>query len=331
MDFSPGGAFPEFPAVLRTIAGDISYRAPTMPRRPEMTQSLTSKKLESGARLAIIGIAVNATLATLKIVAGIFGHCYALIADGIESSLDIFGSVVIWFGLKVAAEPPDEEHPYGHGKAEAIAAIVVALTVLGAAAGLAAQSVKEIVTPHHAPAPFTLLVLVGVVVIKETLFRKVIHAGNEIGSTAVKTDAWHHRSDAITSIAAFIGISIALIGGPGWEPADDWAALFACGLIAYNGWRLLMPALHETMDSAPPQELRAEVVQLATGVGGVAQVEKCRIRKTGLEFYVDIHVGVDGGLSVREGHRIGHEVKDAIRRAHPAVADVLVHIEPVDR
>ncbi len=298
---------------------------------PETTKSTTIQKLESGARLAVLGIFVNAMLACVKIAAGIIGHCYALIADGIESTLDIFGSLVIWYGLKVAAEPPDDDHPYGHGKAEALASIVVALTVIAAALGLAIQSVREIVTPHHAPAPFTLIVLVVVVFVKETLFRKVIQASTEIGSTAVKTDAWHHRSDAITSVAAFVGISIALIGGPGWEPADDWAALLACGLIAHNGWRLLIPALHETMDTAAPEEIRNEVVRFAVAVTGVAGIEKCRVRKAGVEYYVDIHVGVDADLSVREGHRIAHAVKDAIREAQPTIADVLVHIEPIER
>lgn len=301
-----------------------------MPPVAETTSTFTSAKLRTGARLAVIGIGANAVLAVLKITAGVVGHSYALIADGIESTLDIFGSLVIWFGLKVAAEPPDDNHPYGHGKAEAVASIVVALIVLAAALGLAVESVREIVTPHHAPAPFTLIVLVAVVVVKETLFRKVIHAGEETGSTAVKTDAWHHRSDAITSIAAFIGISIALIGGPGWEPADDWAALLACGLIAFNGWRLLIPALQETMDMAAPEEMRDAVVQLALGVEGVGEIEKCRIRKAGLEQYVDIHVGVAADLTVREGHRIAHAVKDAIRGGHPSVADVLVHIEPIE-
>jgi cation diffusion facilitator family transporter len=297
---------------------------------PETTKSIASRNLESGANLALVGIAVNAVLAVIKITAGVAGHSYALIADGIESTLDIFGSLVIWFGLKVAAVPPDDEHPYGHGKAEPMASILVALMVMGAGLGLAIESIREIVTPHHAPKPFTLIVLVLVVVVKETLFRKVIHAGEQIGSGAVKTDAWHHRSDAITSIAAFIGISIALIGGPGWEPADDWAALLACGLIFYNGWRLLKPALQEAMDTAPGPELIEAVRGIAAKVSGVAEVEKCRIRKMGLEYYVDIHVGVNAGLTVREGHRIGHAVKDAIRAAQPEIADVLVHIEPVE-
>ena len=289
---------------------------------------ITARHLESGARLALLGVVVNAALATIKIVSGVVGHAYALIADGIESSLDIFGSVVIYFGLRVAAEPPDAEHPYGHGKAEAVASIVVSLAVLGASLVLAIQSIREILTPHHAPAPFTLVVLVLVVVVKETLFRKVLAAGEQYGSSAVKTDAWHHRADAITSAAAFLGITIALIGGRGWEAADDWAALLACAVIAWNGWRLLTPALGEAMDSAPSHALHGEVVALAASVPGVLTVEKCRIRKMGIDFYVDLHVGVAPELTVREGHRIAHEVKDAIRSEKPPIADVLVHIEP---
>jgi cation diffusion facilitator family transporter len=281
-----------------------------------------------GARLALLGVVVNIALAAVKITAGVLGHCYALIADGIESTLDIFGSLAIWFGLKVASEPPDETHPYGHGKAEPVAAVAVALLVIAAAFGLAVKSFHEIVTPHHAPAPFTLVVLVLVVLVKETLFRKVASAAESLGSSAVKTDAWHHRSDAITSAGAFIGISIALIGGKGWEPADDWAALFTCGIIGYNGWRLLVPALHEIMDTAPPKALEDAVRAAASAVPGVVEVEKCRVRKMGIDHYVDLHVGVRAELTVREGHRIAHEVKDAIRAGNPAIADVLVHIEP---
>lgn len=283
-----------------------------------------------GAQLALLGVVVNVALAAVKITAGVLGHCYALIADGIESTLDIFGSLAIWLGLKVAAAPPDETHPYGHGKAEPVAAVAVALLVIGAAFGLAVQSFYEIITPHHAPAPFTLAVLVLVVLVKETLFRRVARAAEHLGSSAVKTDAWHHRSDAITSAGAFIGISIALIGGKGWESADDWAALLTCAIIGYNGWQLLVPALHEIMDTAPPKVIEDQVRAAASAVPGVAEVEKCRVRKMGIDFYVDIHVGVSGDLTVREGHRIAHAVKDAVRAGNPAIADVLVHIEPIE-
>src|SRR5438477_7353891 len=283
---------------------------------------------QTGARLALFGLIVNVALAPVKIAAGIIGHAYVLIADGIESALDIGGSIVIWGGLTVAARPPDQTHPYGHGKAEPIAAIVVALGVLVAAIGLAIESVREILTPHHGPAPFTLAILVVVIAVKEILFRYVNRVGKEFESTAVQTDAWHHRSDALTSAAAFIGISTALIGGERWQSADDWAALFACAVIGANGVRLLLPAFHEIMDTAPRARIVRAICAVAISVPGVVEVEKCRARKMGLDFYVDLHAQVDGNISVHEGHEIAHRVKAAIQQNNPRVADVLVHIEP---
>ncbi len=292
------------------------------------TTNVPASNLQSGARVALLGLFVNLLVATAKIAAGIFGNAYVLIADGMESALDIAGSAIIWGGLKLAARPPDATHPYGHGKAEPIAAIVVAIGVLAAALGLAIQSVREIFIPHHAPAPFTLIVLVVVIVVKEIMYRYVVRVGKDVESTAIQTDAWHHRTDALTSLAAFIGITLALIGGAGWESADDWAALFACAVIAANGYRLLKPALIELMDTAPSGAIFDRVQQAAGSVSGVKEVEKCIIRKMGLSFYVDMHVGVDGTISVRDGHHIAHEVKRAIQQDNPRVADVLVHIEP---
>jgi cation diffusion facilitator family transporter len=295
-------------------------------RRPESGTSSSGSRL--GARVALLGLAINVALASIKIVSGVIGHAYVLIADGIESALDIAGSIVIWGGLTVAARPPDKTHPYGHGKAEPIAAIVVSLGVLAAATGLAIESVREILTPHHGPAPFTLGILVLVIMVKEILYRYVNRVGRNLESTAVQTDAWHHRSDALTSAAAFIGISVALIGGEGWQSADDWAALFACAVVAANGYRLARPAFFEIMDTAPRGKFIRAISRTARSVPGVIEIEKCRARKMGLDFYVDLHVGVDGNISVHEGHEIAHRVKAAIQQSDPRVADVLVHIEP---
>jgi len=292
------------------------------------TTNTPAGNLRSGARVALVGMGANVVLATAKILAGALGHSYVLIADGIESALDIAGSGIIWGGLKFAARPPDETHPYGHGKAEPVAAIIVSLGVLAAALVIAIQSVREIFRPHHAPEPFTLVVLVAVVVVKELLFRAVDRLGRNAESTAIQTDAWHHRTDALTSIAAFIGISIALIGGPRWQSADAWAALFACVLIATNGWRLFYPALREVLDTAPRGEIVDGVRTAAATVPGVLEIDKCFVRKMGLEFYVDLHVGVDERISVRAGHDLAHDVKDAIKQTNPRIADVLVHIEP---
>jgi cation diffusion facilitator family transporter len=295
---------------------------------PERHPHASAINLQIGARIALFGLAINIMLASVKIVAGFFGNAYVLIADGIESAMDVGGSIVIWGGLKVAARPPDPTHPYGHGKAEPVAAVIVAIGVLAAALGLAIQSVREIFLPHHGPAPYTLVVLIVAVIVKETLYRYVIRFGRNVESTAVQTDAWHHRTDAITSIAAFVGISVALIGGEPWQSADDWAALFACALIGANGYRLLRPALYEIMDTAPGGKIVRSIRRAARSVPGVIEVEKCRVRKMGLDFYVDLHVGVKDSISVREGHEIAHQVKAAIQQNDSRVADVLVHIEP---
>ena len=291
---------------------------------PERVAHPASRGIHSTA----IAIGVNVALAVIKGVAGFAGRSYALVADAIESLADVFTSLVVMGGLKIASTPPDADHPYGHGKAEPLAAMAVALGLFAAAVLIAVQSVREILTPHHAPAPFTLIVLFLVVVVKETLFRFVLGVGRAVESTAVQADAWHHRSDAITSTAAFIGIAAALIGGKGYESADDWAALLASGIIAANGYRLLKPALREVMDTAPPAAIERHVREAARQVEGVVGLEKCLVRKMGFDYHVDLHVEVDGAISVHRGHEIAHSVKAAIRRANPRVLDVLVHVEP---
>jgi cation diffusion facilitator family transporter len=284
--------------------------------------------IETGLRLSKVSLAVNALLAGIKIAAGVFGNSYVLVADGIESIADVFSSLVVWSGLRLAIVPADENHPYGHGKAESLAGIFVALLLLAAAILIAVQSIREILTPHLAPAWFTLPVLLLVIAIKETLFRLAHRAGHSLESTALKGDAWHHRSDALTSAAAFVGISIAFIGGRGYESADDWAALLACGVIGTNGLRLLRTALDELMDAAVSPEIVAAVRKIAAEVVGVVAVEKCRVRKSGLHLALDIHVVVDGSLSVWRGHQIAHNVKDHLMASPHRINDVTVHIEP---
>jgi len=288
----------------------------------------TRRKLESGAHLALLGMGLNAVLCAVKVGAGVFGHSYALIADGFESLLDIISSLLIWGGLKYAAKPPDASHPYGHGKAEPMAAILGSVMILGAGAGLAVASIQAIKARHTAPAMYTLPVLVVVIVVKEIHSRRVRRLARETSSTAMEADAMHHRTDAITSAAALVGITVALVGGTGYEKADNWAALFACGIIGYNGLLIFWPSLQDLMDTAPPKSIQEQVRDASAKVDGVEDVEQCRVRKMGLEYYVDLHVKVDGSMTVTEGHGIAHQVKDAVRQAVPEVADVLVHIEP---
>lgn len=281
-----------------------------------------------GSRAAVAGLLVSAVLAAIKISAGVLGSAYALIADGVESILDVFGALVVLGSLRLSTTRPNERYPFGLGRVEPLGGIVVSLVLLSAAVGIAIESIREIRTPHHAPAAFTLVVLVGVVLAKELLFRRLLGTGAEIGSSALSADAWHHRSDALTSLAAFVGISVALVGGPGYESVDDWAALAACLVIAFNGVRLFYAGIVEVLDVAPPKALEEEVREVALAVPGVRRLDKCRVRKSGMGYFVDIQVVVDGESTVREGHRVGHDVKDALLASKLGVLDVAVHVEP---
>jgi cation diffusion facilitator family transporter len=273
---------------------------------------------------------VNAVLAITKLIAGIVGNTYALVADAVESTTDIFSSLVVWGGLRVASRNPDAEYPYGYGRAEALASVIVALTLLAAALGISIEAVREIRTPHHMPAPWTLAVLVVVMAVKWTLSRRVGSVGADIGSTAVTADAWHHMADAITSAAAFVGISIAVLGGPGWESADDWAALLASCIIAFNGVAMLRPAIADLMDRTPGGHITERVRHAAEAVAGVRAVEKLALRKTGLTYRADLHVQTDPMMPLRDAHVLSGKVKSAIRTAVPQVDSVLVHMEPYE-
>ena len=281
-----------------------------------------------GIRSTVLGIFISLSLAIVKGVTGILGNSYALIADAIESTADVFTSGILLIGLRTSSKPPDREHPYGHGKAESLAALVIALGLLLAAGLIIRESISNILTPHKSPAAYTLLVLALVIIVKEVLSRYVNRVGTELNSHGVKADAFHHRSDAITSAAAFIGISISLIGGDGYEVADDYAALIASLIILYNAYKIARPAIDELMDASPNQELVNDIRKVASSVDGVIEIEKTYIRKSGSFFLIDIHVIVTGTLSVAEGHKIAHNVKDTITVTDSRVKDVLVHIEP---
>jgi len=290
----------------------------------------TQRRAEASARLVLRGIFLNALLAVVKIAGGVFGHTYALIADGAESMIDILSSLLVWMGLRVAAQPPDEDHPYGHGKAEPLAALAVAVFIFAIAGWIGWSAVREIMTPHRGPHWATLPLLAGVVAVKMWFSARMNQAGEAAGSTGLKVEALHHYSDAVTSAAAFVGITIAVWAGPGYEMADDWAALLACGVILFNGVIMFNKALADVMDTAVSAALENEIREVALEVPGVKALDKCRVRKSGLSHLVDIQVRVDGELTVREGHDIAHAVKDALlASSRHAVSDVSVHIEPM--
>lgn len=291
---------------------------------------MTEPRVRKSIRTTQVGLLTNTALAIVKVIAGIAGHSQALIADGIESSADVCSSLVVWSGLRISARSADDDYPFGYGKAEPLSALAVGLLLILAALMIAVESVRQILTPHLTPRPFTLVVLVAVVLIKEVLFRRVIRVGADVGSTAVQADAWHHRSDAITSAAAFVGISVALIGGPGWEAADDWAALLASVIIVYNAIGVIRPATQDLMDRAPGDEMISRVAAAAAAVPGVSAIEKLKVRKAGMGYYVDLHVQADPAMPLHAAHVLSGMVKSAIREAVPEVTGALIHMEPYE-
>ena len=284
-----------------------------------MTAQLSTRTDATAVRAAQLGLLVNVALTAAKFISGVLGHSYALIADAAESAFDLFGSLAVWTGIRIADRDATDEYPFGFGKAEAIASASVALLLLVASVGIAIASIYEIRTPHHAPAPWTLAVLAVVIVIKEFMTRRVQRIARSVGSLALAADAKHHHSDALTSIAAFIGISIALAGGAGWESADDWAALVAAGIIAWNGVALLRTAVSDLMDRIAPADVVTTIRMAASAVDDVRAVEKLAVRRAGRGYWVDIHVEADPQLSLEAAHIVSGKVKGAIRAATPQV------------
>ncbi|MBA3681267.1 MAG: cation transporter [Bacteroidetes bacterium] len=278
-----------------------------------------------------LSIAGNSCLAVLKGITGYFGNSYALIADAIESTSDIFSSVLVLFGIKYSSRPADKNHPYGHGRAEPLITFLVVGFLVASAVIIAYESILNIQTPHELPKPYTLIVLGIIIIIKEIFYRVVKKKGEETNSSSLKADAWHHRSDAITSVTAFIGISIALIFGKGYETADDWAALVAAVVILYNSYLIFRPALGEIMDEQVYDSLIEEIRKESLNVTGVIETEKCHIRKTGMNYHVDLHVVVNAKITVSEGHLIAHNLKDHLIKQIPHLADILIHVEPDER
>lgn len=283
---------------------------------------------QTAIRATYFSIFSNAAMSVIKWVTGYFGNSYAMIADAIESTTDIFSSLLVLIGIKYSSLPADKNHPYGHGKVEPLITFLVVGFLITSATVIAYKSIINIRTPHELPKPYTLFVLGAIIVWKEISFRIVMHKSKKTNSSSLRADAWHHRSDAITSIAAFCGISIALFFGKGYESADDWAALVASGFILYNSYLIFRPALGEIMDEHLYDDLIISIRKISIQVHGIEGTEKCFIRKAGMKYYVDLHAIVDANLTVKEGHEIAHRLKETLVLQLPELGNVLIHIEP---
>ncbi len=283
---------------------------------------------QTAIKATYFSIAGNVVLAIIKILTGIFGNSYALIADALESTTDVFSSLLVLFGLKYTSKPADKNHPYGHGKAEPLITFIVVGILITSATIIAHESINNIRRPHELPQFWTLFVLIPLIIWKEISFQIVMKKAKESNSSSLKADAWHHRTDAITSVAALIGITIALIFGKGFETADDWAALFASGFIIYNSYKIFRPALGEIMDEHFYDDLIEDIRRVSLTVNGIIATEKCFIRKAGMKFHVDLHAVVEATITVKQGHDLAHQLKDTLRKEIPQLGHVLIHVEP---
>jgi len=296
----------------------------------EAARMSPERSLRTGQGSAVNGILINGALGAAKLVAGLLGHSYALVADACESFADVAGSCVTLYGLRKAAEPPDPKHPSGHGRAETLAAMVTALALVTIGALIFSHALQSIGEPRRAPNPLTLLILVPVIFVKERMFHWMLARGKAIGSTAVVSDAWHQRSDVVTSVAALAGIVIAWIGGPAWNHADSWAAMLASVWLMGTGLWLLGPTLHELMEGSVDPALLEFIRETSQDCEGIRGVDKVWVRKLGMRLMVDMHVIVDPNISVKEGHDLAHAVKARLQHELPQVRDVMVHVEPYE-
>ncbi|CAN5653168.1 cation diffusion facilitator family transporter [soil metagenome] len=275
-----------------------------------------------------IGLGVNLALGVAKLVGGVIGGAFAMVSDAVNSLGDAFTSAVVLLALRVAQVPPDDEHPYGHTRAEAIAGSNVAVLLIVSAILIGWEALRRLPLQHPVP-PFGTLWIAGAnVVIKESLYHYKIRVGHRLGSSSLIANAWDHRADALSALAVLIGLLLVRVGGPAWIFADELAALVVVGAIVWSATGLLRSSVHELLDVQAKPEIVAEIRRAAEEVEGVRHAEKTWVRKSGLEYLVDIHIQVDPAWTVAEGHRVGHQVKDQLLARFSNLRDVLVHLEP---
>ncbi|MCA9090384.1 MAG: cation transporter [Planctomycetaceae bacterium] len=287
-----------------------------------------SELYADATRAALLGLGVNLALGIAKLVGGLVGSSFALIADAVNSLGDVVTTVVVLLALRVAQRPADAEHPYGHTRAEGIAASNVAVLIIISAMVVGWEAIQRLSHPHAVPPMWTLWLAGANIVIKEGLYRYKIKVGKRTGSGAMIANAWDHRSDALCALAVLLGLLAIRLGGPRFIWADEAASLVVMGAIIWSGVQLFRTSASDLMDVQADPELVERIRAAARQVKDVRDVETLWVRKSGLEFFADIHIEVDQHLTVAAGHRIGHEVKDRLLRDFPRLRDVLVHLEP---
>lgn len=286
---------------------------------------------DNTTRLSAISLVSNISFAAIKVFVGLAGNSFALIADGIESLADVLSSIVVLSGLRVSRKDPDHDHPWGHGKAEAIATLLAGIGLLASAGIIIYSASKGIRSPDEAPAIFTIPVLIGIIFFKHWLYRALAKGGKKHDSLALQAEAWHHLSDSLTSFGVLVGMAIAVFAGPGFEMADEVAALVVTLLIIYNALRLIRPSLDELMDRRIEDFRMHEIEEIAAGIDGIENLETITIRRSGRGFVAEIHMEVPPALTVEKSHYLSHLFKDRLLENKALkLTHVIIHVEPYD-
>ncbi|WP_339613420.1 cation diffusion facilitator family transporter [uncultured Rubinisphaera sp.] len=286
----------------------------------------TPTRYRDAFRAALIGLVVNLTLGLVKMFAGVVARSSALIADAVNSLGDALTSLAVLYGLNIAQRPADAEHPYGHMRAEGIAATNVAIGIIISAGIVGWEAMMRFGEIAPRTPWWAIAIAGGNVVLKEWLFQYKLSVGRRTRSASIIANAWDHRSDALCSLAVFAGLLIIRWGGPGWIDALA-AIIVSMGVIA-SGIHLFRSSASELMDEQADPEFLASIHKTALAVTGVEDVETLLVRKVGLEYFADVHIEVNPSITVDFGHRIGHDVKDRLLKQHPELRDVLIHLEP---
>ncbi|MGI5863269.1 MAG: cation diffusion facilitator family transporter [Myxococcales bacterium] len=281
-------------------------------------------------RVTVVGMLLNVVLAGLKLVAGIVGNSQAVVADAVHSFSDLATDVAVLIGMRFWSAPADEEHPHGHGRIETMVAAIIGVALGAAGVGIGYQGIATIDEPHaEAPGMIALAAALLSIVSKEWLYRWTVGVGRKAKSQAVIANAWHHRSDALSSLPAAVAVGVAALW-PALAIVDHIGAVLVAGFIVHAAWKITAPALGQLIDGGAPAPVRAEISSIALATPGVRLVHAVRTRYVGSGLHIDLHIQVDPEMSVREGHSISEEVKRRLIGDGPEVLDAIVHLEPYE-
>jgi cation diffusion facilitator family transporter len=284
--------------------------------------------MHTGQRVAAAGMAVSGVLAIIKLFAGIWGHSAAVVADGLESAADVFASGFVLLGLTLAAKPADSNHPYGHGRAEILTGLIIGLLLTAGGVLISFGSAHRLGQPRETMAGYVVWPLIASAIAKTALATSKFHYGRKLRSTALIADAWNDTMDILSATVALVAVGLSLSDPVRFLDADRYGAFVVGLIVVFTGVRVTRDTALQLMDTMPDDRLVAQIRTVAATVPGVAGVEKCFARKTGLRWHVDLHIEVNPELTVRQSHNIAHEVRLKIMQTLDWVADVLVHVEP---